>query len=154
MALGWLGAVGLAQVALVFCRRSVRWARWRVPIFSILLLGANALVTGTWIGAMPHLRRLPVQIGAGTIVWLVATGLGRLGLPRWSLLALAGAITIVATMARSSSAMLLGGLFFMALLAGTICGTIVSRHGSRRDGDIALAIFAGYVVGQWIIMLF
>ena len=79
---------------------------------------------------------------------------GRLGLPRWSLLALAGAITIVATMARSSSAMLFGSLFFMALLAGTICGTIVSRHGSRRDGDIALAIFAGYVVGQWIIMLF
>jgi hypothetical protein len=50
--------------------------------------------------------------------------------------------------------MLFGSFFFMALLAGTICGAIVSRRGSRRDGDITLAIFAGYAVGQWMIVFF
>ena len=154
MILGWLGAIGLAKAALVFCRRSVGWTRWRVPIFAIILLGANVLVTGTWMGAMPHLRRLPIQIIAGIIIWLVAAGLGRLRVPRWSLLALAGVITMVGTMARSPYAMLLGTFFFLSLLAGTICGAIAFRHGPRCDGDITLGIFAGYVIGQWIILFF
>jgi hypothetical protein len=141
MALGWLGAVCLAKVALVFFRRSVRWTRWRVPFFSIILLGANVLVTDMWIGAMPHLRRLPIQIGVGILVWLMATGIGRLGLPRWSLLVLAGAITIVGAIARSYPTMLFGSLFFIALLVGTIFGAIMSRRGLRRDGDITLGIF-------------
>jgi hypothetical protein len=154
MILGWLGAIGLAKAALVFCRRSAGWTRWRVPIFCIILLGANVLVTGTWMGAMPHLRRLPLQIAAGIIVWLLATGLGRLGLPRWSLLALAGATMIVGTIAGSPYAILLGTLFFLALLAGTICGAVAFRHSPRRDGDITLGIFAGYVIGQWMILFF
>jgi hypothetical protein len=154
MVFGWLGAVGLAKVALVACRRSTRWTRWRVPIFALILLGANILVTGTWMGAMPHLRRLPVQIAAGIIVWLMAMGLGRLGLPRWTLLALAGVITIVATMAHSPYAMLLGTFFFLSLLTGTICAAIAFRHSPRRDGDITLGIFAGYAIGQWMILFF
>ena len=152
MVLGWLGTIGLAKVALVLGQRSPRWGLWCSLVFSIILIGANALVTGTWISVMLHWRRLPGQIGAGIVVWLVVTGLGRLGLPRWSLLALAGAITIVATIARSFPTMLFASFFFMALLAGTICGAIVSRRGARRDGDITLAIFAGYVVGQWMII--
>jgi hypothetical protein len=154
MFLGGLGAIGLAKAALVFCRRSAGWTRWRVPIFCIILLGANVLVTGMWMGAMPHLRRFPIQIAAGVIVWLLATGLGRLGLPRWSLLALAGIITIVGTIAGSPYAILLGTLFFLALLAGTICGAVAFRQSPRRDGDITLGIFAGYVIGQWMILFF
>jgi hypothetical protein len=36
------------------------------------------------------------------------------------------------------------------LLPSTIVGRIASRGGSRRDGDIAMAIFASYVVGQFM----
>jgi hypothetical protein len=36
------------------------------------------------------------------------------------------------------------------LLAGTFLGWLAARRGSRRDGDIAMAIFTGYVIGQWI----
>jgi pimeloyl-ACP methyl ester carboxylesterase len=154
MVLGGIAAVGLAKVALVLGRRSARWGIWRGPLFSIILLGANVLVMGTWIGAMPHWRRLPYQIGTGIVVWLVVTGLGRLGLPRWTLLALAGAIAVVAAIAGSLPTMLFASFFFMALLAGTICGAIVSWRAARRDGDITLAIFAGYAVGQWMIIFF
>jgi putative Mn2+ efflux pump MntP len=34
--------------------------------------------------------------------------------------------------------------------AGTILGRIVERYGSRRDANLATAIFVGYAIGQWI----
>jgi hypothetical protein len=36
------------------------------------------------------------------------------------------------------------------MFEGTILGWIDARGGSRRDGDIALAIYVGYAVGQWM----
>ena len=36
------------------------------------------------------------------------------------------------------------------LLAGVAVGRIATRGGSRRDGDVAMAIFASYVIGQFM----
>jgi hypothetical protein len=36
------------------------------------------------------------------------------------------------------------------LLAGTVPGRIAAHRGSRRDGDIAMAVFVGYAIGQWM----
>lgn len=151
MAMGWLGALGLAKVALVVCGNSARLRPARTPLFALILLGANAALMGTWIGATPHLRWLPWQIGSGIIVWLALKALGRLRIPRWSLLALTGTVAMAGAILHSYGAMLFGAFFFLALLAGTICGRIVAHRGTERDGDIAFAIFAGYNIGQWII---
>ena len=38
----------------------------------------------------------------------------------------------------------------LLLVAGAVVGRIAARGGSRRDGDIAMAIFASYVIGQFM----
>jgi hypothetical protein len=36
------------------------------------------------------------------------------------------------------------------LLPSLLVGRIATRGGSRRDGDVAMAIFASYVIGQFM----
>ena len=36
------------------------------------------------------------------------------------------------------------------LLPSALVGRIATRGGSRRDGDVAMAIFASYVIGQFM----
>jgi hypothetical protein len=38
----------------------------------------------------------------------------------------------------------------LLLLPAVAVGRIATRGGSRRDGDIAMAIFASYVIGQFM----
>ena len=38
----------------------------------------------------------------------------------------------------------------LLFLLSAVVGRIASRGGSRRDGDIAMVIFASYVIGQFI----
>ena len=38
----------------------------------------------------------------------------------------------------------------LLLLPSALVGRIATRDGSRRDGDIAMAIFASYVIGQFV----
>ena len=42
------------------------------------------------------------------------------------------------------------GISTLLLLAGVAVGRIATRGGSRRDGDVAMAIFASYVIGQFM----
>ncbi len=149
--MGWLGAIGLAVVVMRIPNSVARLGRFRAPIFSIVLIGGNALVTQPWLGAMPHLGRWPWYLGSGVLIWLLTTGLRRLKIARWSLLALAVAVAAVGGIAHAGAIVLLGTFFFFALLAGTICGAIAARRGLPRDGDITLAIFAGYAIGQWMV---
>jgi hypothetical protein len=44
----------------------------------------------------------------------------------------------------------LAGLSRLLLLPSALVGRIATRGGSRRDGDIAMAIFASYVIGQFM----
>ena len=42
------------------------------------------------------------------------------------------------------------GISTLLLLPSALVGRIATRGGSRRDGDIAMAIFASYVIGQFM----
>jgi hypothetical protein len=47
-------------------------------------------------------------------------------------------------------AMLILVISELLLLPSTLVGRIATRGGSRRDGDVAMAIFASYVIGQFM----
>jgi len=152
MALGLLGMVGMAKVGLMLCVPEVsrRWAHVRGPLFSVTVIGAFALTSGTWLGAVPPLRRVPVQLAAAAMTWLVVMGAGRLGIPRWGFLALAVAVWIGSLVAGASIIVLFAYFFMLALVPGTVIGGIAAHRGSGCDGDIAMAIAVGYALGQWI----
>ena len=38
----------------------------------------------------------------------------------------------------------------VSLLPSLLIGRIATRGGSRRDGDVAMAIFASYAIGQFM----
>jgi hypothetical protein len=99
---------------------------------------------------MPHLRHIPLQIAVMIVGWLTITGAARLRLPRWSLVPLTVAVAMICTVVGAPMPAFFAALFVLALLAGTILGLIADHRGSRRDGDIAMAIHMGYVVGQWL----
>ena len=40
------------------------------------------------------------------------------------------------------------------VVADALVGRIATRGGSRRDGDVAMAIFASYVIGQFMPMFY
>jgi hypothetical protein len=46
------------------------------------------------------------------------------------------------------------GLSTRLLLPSALVGRIATRGGPRRDGDIAMAIFASYVIGQFMPLFF
>jgi hypothetical protein len=150
LALGMLGAFGLGKLALRMRDFAPRWAWMRGPLFSVIIIGVFALTTSTWFGVAPHLWRVPRQIVAGAVTLLVVMGAGRLGIPRWSFLALAVAVAIGCAIKGAHVLAFLVSYFAFVLFLGTIFGWIAARRGSRRDGDIVMAIFVGYALGQLI----
>ena len=150
LVLGMLGAFGLGKLALRLHEFAPRLARVRGPLFSVIVIGAFALTTSTWFGVAPHLWRVPRQIAAGAITLLVVMGAGRLGVPRWSFLALAAAVAVGCAIEGAHVLTFLVSYFAFVLFLGTIFGWIAARRGSRRDGDIVMAIFVGYAIGQLI----
>ena len=42
------------------------------------------------------------------------------------------------------------GIGALLLLPSILVGRIAARGGTRRDGDIAMAVFASYVIGQFM----
>jgi len=147
MVLALLGAVVLALRLPAF---PSRWARLRGPAIWIIVVGPFILCSGTWIGAAPHLHQLPTQMGTMLICWLMIGGVARLRLPRWSLVPLTVVVAIICVVAGAPIAGFFVSLFVLALIVGTMLGWLASRRGSRHDGDLAMAIHAGYVIGQWL----
>ena len=119
-----------------------------------IIILAFDLTSSTWLGTVPNPRRIPVQIIAIILFWLALAGAGKLRVPRWSVAALAA----VAAVGYGISGQYLSGLFMgigaTGLFAGAILGGIAAHCGTRRDGDIAMAIFMGYALGQWMPMMF
>ena len=145
-----LGVIGAFGIALRLPGLYPRLARVRGPLLSIMVIVAFALTASPWLGAAPHLRRADLLIGALAIALLVVMGAGRLRIPRWSLPALAVAVAIVCVILGAPLIALLASLFALVLFAGTVLGWIAAHQGSQRDGDIAMAIFVGYAIGQWV----
>jgi pimeloyl-ACP methyl ester carboxylesterase len=157
LVLGMFGALGLIFSLPELSPRLARARRLLVPAIIIV---AIILTMGTWGGSAPQLRRIPLQLALIFIIWFALVGLGRLRIPRWSLGALGAAITLgcltVIVIATKQAALavwfgfLLMGITTVFLLAGTVLGWFVARRASRSDGDLATAILAGYLIGQWI----
>jgi hypothetical protein len=164
MVLGVAGALGLA-----ICLPEIfpRLARIRGLLVPVLLIVACAFTGNTWLGVVPHLRRVPLVVAAVALALLVVIGASRLRIPRWCfpVLAVAAAFGCGIAGALSPSSKpswgavfhLLGFLvllFALPLFAGAVLGQLAVHRGSRRDGDIAMAIFLGYVIGQWMPRIF
>ena len=141
-----------------------RLAQIRRFIVPCVLLIALGLTLGTWFGVTPQLRRIPQQLVLLPVIWLALAGLGRLRMPRWSL----AVVTVILALAclplveylayrqfeksffiifALMCALLISSLL---LLPSALVGRIASRGVSRRDGDVAMAIFASYCIGQFM----
>ncbi len=145
-----------------------RLARARWFILPGVLLLALGLTLGPWVGVTPQLRRFPQQLVLLPVIWLALAGLGRLRLPRWSLAVVTGILALACLAVASYLAYpQFENSFFLAytlfctlgistllLLPSTLVGRIAACGGSRRDGDIAMAIFASYVIGQFMPLFF
>jgi alpha/beta hydrolase family protein len=158
---------GLAGASVLMYRlpelhpRLVRHRKWIVP--AVLLL-AIILTMGPWVGMTPQLRRIPQQLVLFVFIWLVLAGLSRLRLPRWSVAVVTGILTLACLplVAYLPYPQFEKGIFLFAvlmiifggstlvLLLSALVGRIATRGGSRRDGDVAMAVFASYCIGQFI----
>ena len=134
-----------------------RLAQTRRFIIPAVLLIAVILTMGSWIGVTPQLRRLPQQLILFVFIRLALSGLSRLRLPRWSLAVVTGILALgCLAVAFSTHIFLFATLMCtfaistLLLLPSTLVGRIAALGGSRRDGDIAMAIFASYVIGQFM----
>jgi hypothetical protein len=128
-------------------------------IVPAVLLIAIILTMGTWIGVIPQLRRLPLQLVLLVVIGLALAGLSRLRMPRWSLAVVTGILALGSLALRIAwptnlflFAMLMNTLAIstLLLLPAVAVGRIAARGGSRRDGDVAMAIFASYCIGQFM----
>jgi len=152
-----LGIAG--ALVLMFCLPELhpRLARTRRFVVPTVLLFALFLTLGTWFGVTPQLRRIPQQLVLLVVTWLALAGLSRLRMPRWSLAVVTGILTLGCLPLAFWKGIFLFGMLMcilaistLLLLLGTLVGRIATRGGSRRDGDVAMAIFAGYAIGQFM----
>jgi pimeloyl-ACP methyl ester carboxylesterase len=152
--LGITGALGL-----MFCLPEIhpRLARIRRFVVPGVLLVALILTLGTWVGVNPQLRRIPAHLVVFVVVWLALLGAARLRMPRWSLPVVAAILTpCFLAVAWATDIFFFGMLMAtfavstLLLLPAVAVGRIATRGGSRRDGDVAMAIFASYVIGQFM----
>ena len=160
VALGITGALVLMYRLPELPPRLARIRRFIVPCVLLLALG---LTLGPWVGVTPQLRRIPQQLVLLVFIWLALAGLSRLRLPRWSLPVVTGILAIacgvvlfrlplvyVKGIVLSGVLMSILAMSTVLLLPSALVGRIATRGGSRRDGDIAMAIFASYLIGQFM----
>jgi hypothetical protein len=140
-----------------------RLARIRGFIVPAILLIAIILTMGTWVGVSPQFRRIPQQLVLLPVIWLALAGLSRLRWPQWSLPLVTGILAVASgfvlfslPLAYGKGIWLSGALMTIfviitvSLLPSLLIGRIATRGESRRDGDVAMAIFASYCIGQFM----
>ena len=159
LVLGMAGAFVLMLRLPELHPRLAQTRRFIVPAVLLLTLG---LTLGTWVGVTPQLRRIPQQLVLMLVIWLALAGLRRLRLPRWSLAVIFGILGLVCRLtgwiahATEPNIYVLATLMCtfvisaLLLLPSALVGRIATRGGSRHDGDVAMAIFASYVIGQFM----
>jgi hypothetical protein len=143
----------------MFCLPEVhpRLAHVRRFIVPGVLLLALVLTLWPWVGVSPQLRRVPAHLIVLGVVWLALAGARRLRMPRWSLPVVAAILTPCFLAVFWATGIFFFGLLFaifaigaLLLLPAVVVGRIAARGGSRRNGDVAMAIFASYVIGQFM----
>jgi hypothetical protein len=154
LVLGIAGALGL-MLSLPEVHPRLGGAR-RFIVPGVLLL-TIALTLGTWVGVSPQLHRIPAQLVVLAVVWPALVGASRLRIPRWSLAVVIGILAPCCYAVVHATHVFLFALLMaifaistLLLLLSVLVGRIAASGGSRRDGDIAMAIFASYVIGQFM----
>jgi pimeloyl-ACP methyl ester carboxylesterase len=156
LVLGLAGALGLM---LYLPELHPRLARTRGFIVPGVLLLALGLTLWPWLGVTPQWRRIPQQLVLLPVIWLALVGLGRLRLPRWSLAVVTGIWAVGCLTLRIAyppniflfaTLMCILGISTLWLLPAVAVARIATCGESSRDGDIAMAIFASYVIGQFM----
>ena len=142
-----LGAFGLA---LGLPELSPRLAQVRGLLLPVLVIATLALTTSPWFGAVPRLGRSPLLTMALAVALLLVLGAGKLGLPRWIFLVPAVLSWFGCAISGLHLLAFFVAIFALILLGGTLLGRLAAHRGSRRDGDLAMALFVGYVIGQWM----
>jgi pimeloyl-ACP methyl ester carboxylesterase len=144
-----LGAAGL-----IFCCQSTPGlARARAVLIPAIIILTIILAMGTFGGSAPQLRRVPLQLALGIILWLTLFTLAKWHIPRWALPALGAVVSLallVPFIFTGKFWFLLATITTFFLLIATALGWFVARRATRRDGDLATAIFAACLIGQWM----
>jgi hypothetical protein len=149
-----LGILGGLTVALWLPRFPQRFAWARGPVVAAIMLSVMALTTHTWFGGLPILRRLPQQVVIAVLACLILYAARSLKIPRWMFAALPFVAMLGCALLGISLLALFMGCGAIVLTWSAVIGTIAAIRGSPRDGDIAMAIFVGYTLGQWMPMLY
>jgi hypothetical protein len=110
-------------------------------------------IRGGWLDSAPNLLSLGIAI---PVAILLAIIVGRFRIPRWSFVALNLLVTVIAAFwfhanqSRLALILMAANMVLMpALLAGIVIAWFASRHRSRLQGDIAMAIFLCCLVQCW-----
>jgi hypothetical protein len=141
---------------------SPRLARVRGILVPAIIIVAVSFTMDRWVGSTLNLHRVPFQLLIGGLIWLALIGLRKLGLPRWCIAGIVATLTLLCGVAQAFPPVAFGGWWLslrLASIIGVLCtlfagaglvvGWIASK-GARRDGDLAMAIFVGYAIGQWM----
>jgi alpha-beta hydrolase superfamily lysophospholipase len=131
-----------------------RLARFRgVLIGGFVAAAFMVAIRGGWLDAAPNLLSLGIAIPVAILLAIIA---GRFRIPRWSFPVLSLLAMVIAAFwfhtNQSRPALILMAanmVLIPALLAGIVIAWFASRHGSRLQGDIAMAIFLGCLVQGW-----
>jgi pimeloyl-ACP methyl ester carboxylesterase len=150
----WLGMLGAFVLVVWLPALPARWARLRGPVVVGIFIGVGALTYGTWFGGELVWRRAPQQIVFMGVTWLLIVGAGKLRVPRWGFVLLAVGAMLSCVITGIYLLALFMGCGVMVLTLGAVIGAIAARRGTARDGDLAMAIFVGYALGQWMPMLY
>ena len=149
-----LGIAGGLTVALWLPRLSQRFAWARGPLVAAIMLSVMALTTHTWFGGLPVLRRMPQQVVIALLAFLILCAARTLRIPRLTFAALPFVGMVGCALIGISLLALFMGCGAIVLAWSAVVGTIAATKGSPRDGDIAMAIFVGYTLGQWMPMFY
>jgi hypothetical protein len=125
-----------------------RLARFRGLLIGGFVAAAFMLtIRGGWLDATPNLLSLGIAI---PVAILLAIIVGRFRIPRWSFVALNLLVMVIAafwfhaSQSRPALILMAANMVLMpALISGIVIAWFASRHGSRLQGDIAMAIFLG-----------
>lgn len=131
-----------------------RMTRFRGLLIGSFVAAAFALsIRGGWLDAAPSLLSLAISV---PVIILLAIILGRFRIPRWSFVVLNLLVMMIAAFwfhaSQSRPALILMAVTLVltpALTTGMVIAWFASRHGSRLQGNVAMAIFLGCLVQCW-----
>jgi hypothetical protein len=156
---GMAGALGLIWSLPELGSRLARARGILVPAAIIIPV---SFTMEKWVGSTLNLQRIPLQFVIGVPIWLALVGLIKFSLPRWSVAAIMATFTLLCIIAQAFAPVasgewgiplrllsIIGVLCTLFVGAGLVLGKMASQR-SRCDGDLAVAIFLGYAIGQWM----